>query len=163
MSHCARHSEKNNSYPVNIQKRTLTRPFLYMSRSVSRVLSRTTIYLGPLLPTGSSHLPGTAGPAVMSLHGVAPDRVYSVLVSPRDGCALTAPFHPYRALRGGISLLHLSEGCPWRVLPVILALWSPDFPHSRAFALCPRSFGLLIRVIFYSIPELKSTNFLVID
>ena len=31
----------------------------------------------------------------------------------------------------GISLLHLSEGRPWRVLPVILALWSPDFPHAR--------------------------------
>ena len=61
------------------------RPFLYMSRPVSRVLSRTTIYLGPLLPMGSSHLLGTAGPACMSLHGVAPDRVYSVAMSPWDG------------------------------------------------------------------------------
>ena len=58
---------------------------LYMSRSVSRVLSRTTIYLDPSLPTGSSHLPGTAGPAWMSLRGVAPDRVYSVAMSPWDG------------------------------------------------------------------------------
>ena len=47
------------------------------------------------LPACSSHLHGTAGQACVSLHGVAPDRVYSVLVSPRDGCALTAPFHPY--------------------------------------------------------------------
>ena len=46
-----------------MQKRTRKRPFLHMSRPVSRVLSRTTIYLGPLLPMGSSHLPGTAGPA----------------------------------------------------------------------------------------------------
>ena len=30
---------------------------------------------------------------------------------------------------GGISLLHLSWGHPRRALPVILALWSPDFPH----------------------------------
>ena len=34
---------------------------------------------------------------------------------------------------GGISLLHFSWGRPRRVLPVIPALWSPDFPHERAF------------------------------
>ena len=43
--------------------------------------------------------------------------------------------------KSGISLLHLSEGHPWRALPVILALWSPDFPHAQAFALYPRPFG----------------------
>ena len=37
--------------------------------------------------------------------------------------------------KSGISLLHLSEGHPWRALPVILALWSPDFPHAQAFRL----------------------------
>ena len=35
--------------------------------------------------------------------------------------------------RGGISLLHFSWGRPRRVLPVILALRSPDFPHGWAF------------------------------
>ena len=30
---------------------------------------------------------------------------------------------------GYISLLHLSWGHPRRALPVILTLWSPDFPH----------------------------------
>ena len=45
---------------------------------------------------------------------------------------------------GSLFLLHLSEGCPWRVLPVILTLWSPDFPHAQTFVLCPRSFGQLI-------------------
>ena len=34
---------------------------------------------------------------------------------------------------GGISLLHISWGRPRRVLPVIPALRSPDFPHGRAF------------------------------
>ena len=34
-----------------------------MSESISRVLSLTVIYLGAPLPTCSSHLPGTAGPA----------------------------------------------------------------------------------------------------
>ena len=84
------------------------------------------------------------------LHGVAPDRVYSIHVSPRDGCALTAPFHPCSRRKtdaGGISLLHLSEGHPWRALPVILALWSPDFPHAEPFGFCPRSFGLLAKEI----------------
>ncbi len=48
------------------------------SGPVSRVLSfKTAIYLDALLPTRSSRLPGTAGPAYASLHGVAPDRVYS--------------------------------------------------------------------------------------
>ena len=65
-----------------------------MSRPVSRVLLKTTIYLAPPLPTGSSHLLGTAGPACVSpYHGVAPDRVYSVHMSPCDGWALTPPFH----------------------------------------------------------------------
>ena len=35
-----------------------------VSESVSRVLSLTVIYLGAPLPTRSSHLPGTAGPAI---------------------------------------------------------------------------------------------------
>ena len=49
---------------------------------------------------------------------------------------------------GGISLLHLSWGHPRRALPVILALWSPDFPHAQAFALCPRLLGLLAQVFY---------------
>ena len=60
-------------------------------------------------------------------------------------------FPPLPRFRGGIFLLHLSEGHPWRALPVILALWSPDFPHTQAFALRPRSFDLLtsdILIIF---------------
>ena len=40
--------------------------------------------------------------------------------------------------RSGISLLHLSWGHPRRALPVILALWSPDFPHLQPFGLQPR-------------------------
>ena len=40
--------------------------------------------------------------------------------------------------RGGISLLHLSWGHPRRALPVILALWSPDFPHGAPFGISPR-------------------------
>ena len=51
---------------------------LWCSKPVSRVLSfKTAIYLDAPLLTRSSRLPGTAGPACVSLHGVAPDRVYS--------------------------------------------------------------------------------------
>ena len=49
------------------------------SKPVSRVLSfKTAIYLDAPLPIRSSRLPGTVGPTYVSLHGVAPDRVYSV-------------------------------------------------------------------------------------
>ena len=49
--------------------------------------------------------------------------------------------------RGGISLLHLSWGHPRQALPVILALWSPDFPHPDAFAFRPRLFNLVAPTI----------------
>ena len=55
------------------------------SRTVSRVLYLTVIYLDGLLPDRSSHLLRTAGPACVSSHGVAPDRVYSIGQSPADG------------------------------------------------------------------------------
>ena len=101
------------------------------------------------MPTGSSRLLRAIGPIYMLSHGVAPDRVYSTGMSPCGGWALTPPFHPYPKPKasGGIFLLHLSEGHPWRALPVILALWSPDFPHVQAFALHPRPLGLLTGLI----------------
>ena len=37
--------------------------------------------------------------------------------------------------RGGIFLLHFSSDRSGRALPVILALWSPDFPHDAAVGL----------------------------
>ena len=52
-------------------------------------------------------------------------------------------FPPLPDRSGGLFLLHLSEGRPWRVLPVILALWSPDFPHAQPFGSCPRLSGPL--------------------
>ena len=47
-----------------------------MSNTVSRVLYLTIIYLGLLLPAGSSNLPGTRRAAVSSLFGFASDGVY---------------------------------------------------------------------------------------
>ena len=71
------------------------------------------IYLGRMLPPASSHLPktGRASPAPKGA-------VFSAVLlrieftGSRshlwDRWALTPPFHPYRARRGGISLLHFS-------------------------------------------------------
>ena len=70
-------------------------PCLGTSKTVSRVLYLTVIYLDAPLPVRSSHLWEAAGPAMCSHHGVAPDRVYSDGQFPAVGCALTAPFHPY--------------------------------------------------------------------
>ncbi len=82
----------------------------------------TAIYLVPPLPAGSSHLLGTAGPASCPTHGVAPDRVYSGPMSPWAGCALTAPFHPYRV---GTSFVSLASPQKRQSLLISLLLLSP--------------------------------------
>ena len=113
----------------------------------------TAIYLAPWLPTGSSRLLGTAGPAECPSTALLRDRVYSVKpMLPWAGWALTPPFHPYSVLPegrglGGISLLHLSWGYPRRALPVILALWSPDFPHLGPFGTHPRLSGPVAEIL----------------
>jgi hypothetical protein len=81
----------------------------FTSKTVSRVLYLTVIYLGAPLPARSSHLLRTAGPAYLSSHGVAPDRVYSDGQFPAVGCALTAPFHPYHC--GKTAVIRV-ERCP---------------------------------------------------
>ena len=55
------------------------------SRTVSRVLYLTAIYLGGLLPDRSSHLLENSRAGLMFSHGVAPDRVYSTGQSPAGG------------------------------------------------------------------------------
>ena len=76
-----------------------------------------------------------------SLFGLAPGGVCRASELPRCWCALTAPFHPYRATsrrglkvpRGGLLSVALSRALrPADVIghPV---LWSPDFPPA-AFA-----------------------------
>ena len=133
--------------------------FVKMSRPVSRVLLKTTIYLVPPLPTGSSHLLGTAGQASVSpYHGVAPDRVYSVHMSPCDGWALTPPFHLDRDRSRLTISVALVRGSPLAGVTRYPCPWSPDFPHAQAFALCPRSFGRLTFAILLSFP-MQVNNF----
>ena len=121
---------------------------LFKSRPVSRVLSlKTTIYLGLPLPAGSSHLQGTAGPALCPHTTVLLRIEFTASTCLHATSGLLPHLSTITAAScGSLFLLHLSEGHPWRALPVILALWSPDFPHVQAFALCPRSFSLLTRL-----------------
>ena len=88
-------------------------------------------------------------------HGVAPDRVYSIPMLPWGRVRSYRTFPPFPEVlpSGSLFLLHLSEGHPWRALPVILALWSPDFPHAQAFALCPRPSGALAESFYTLLPE----------
>ena len=69
-------------------------PYPKMSKSVSRVLYLTVIYLDALLPTRSSHLLRTAGPAMCPRHGVAPDRVYSAPLLPGGRVSSYLAFPP---------------------------------------------------------------------
>ena len=76
-----------------------SRGHIIASKTVSRVLYLTVIYLDAPLPVRSSH-PGSGradrGARGSCSHtGVAPNRVYSDGQFPAVGCALTAPFHPY--------------------------------------------------------------------
>ena len=66
-------------------------------------------------------------------------------------------FPPLPRFRGGIFLLHLSEGHPWRALPVILALWSPDFPHPLPFGMRPRLSDPVVKTLYPIGNELSNT------
>ncbi len=59
-------------------------------------------------------------------------------------------FSPLLSLKrnSGISLLHLSWGHPRRALPVILTLWSPDFPHLGPFGAHPRLSDLVAEILY---------------
>ena len=109
------------------------RSLLYIGNPVSRVLLKTVICLDLQLPADSSHLPGTTGPVICP-SAVLLRIEFTALTCLHAMSELLPHFSTLTDIIGGISLLHLSEGYPWRVLPVILALWSPDFPHVSAFA-----------------------------
>ena len=96
----------------------------------------------------SSRLLGTTGPvvcpstALLRIEFTAPFRLRTVgELLPRLS-TLTCP------KAGGISLLHLSWGHPRRALPVILALWSPDFPHLGPFGSHPRLSGPVAWIVY---------------
>ena len=53
--------------------------------------------------------------------------------------------------------MHLSWGHPRQALPVILALWSPDFPHLVPFGIHPRLSGPVAWIV-YSFFQEKSNK-----
>ena len=65
-------------------------------------------------------------------------------------------FSPLLTEISGISLLHLSWGHPRRALPVILALWSPDFPHLGPFGHHPRLSNLVAEILYSIRPEMSN-------
>ena len=85
-------------------------------------------------------LPRRRPPRVFAFRAQRKSSLHSAAPPLQNGPAF-AGLRFEKEARGGISLLHLSEGHPWRALPVILALWSPDFPHALPFGMCPRSLG----------------------
>ena len=112
---------------------------------VSRVLSPAVvrrvavIHLEQRLPVASRDLPGGgAGRAVASLFGLAPGGACPAGRSPDRWCALTAPFHPYRApartgARRYVSVA-LSVRLPCLGVTQRPVPWSPDFPRPRCKA-----------------------------
>ena len=93
---------------------------IYASKTISRVLYLTVIYLDVPLPVRSSH-PGSGRASLgtrspCSHTGVAPDRVYSDGLFPAIECALTALFHPYLVITSSISfrILRLTPVTPKR-------------------------------------------------
>ena len=76
-----------------------------MSSTVSRVLYQTAIYLGLLLPAGSSSLPRTQRATVLSLSGLAPGGVYTAFPVTRKAVSSYLAFSPLPVFTGGYFLL----------------------------------------------------------
>ena len=134
----------------------MQRPLVTQTYKPGSVL--TAIYLVPQLLTGSSRLPGTVGQTICSstallrIEFTAPQCLH-------EASALLPHFFTMTSLeyRGGyISLLHLSWGHPRRALPVILALWSPDFPHPGPFGTRPRLSSLVTEILYPMKAELSN-------
>ena len=92
-------------------------------------------------------------------------RINVPITASRNGHTVRGISSPHRNLRfdgapflgrGGISLLHLSWGHPRRALPVILALWSPDFPHGAPFGIPPRLSNLVAGILYSKEPGLSN-------
>ncbi len=65
-----------------------------MSNTISRVLYQTIIYLGLVLPPGSSGLPGTQRATVLSLSGLASDGVYTASCVTKEAVSSYLAFSP---------------------------------------------------------------------
>ena len=73
-----------------------------MSNTISRVLYQTIIYLGLVLPPGSSSLPGTQRAAVLSLSGLASDGVYTAFLVTKEAVSSYLAFSPLPARKQAV-------------------------------------------------------------
>ena len=108
-------------------------------QDISRVLYLTIIYLDIPLPACSSDLPSgrqraTARPKPYALSGLAPDGVYTDASCYQYAGRLLPCLFTLTSFRGGCFLLHFPYSYLRRTLSGILALRSPDFPHSARSA-----------------------------
>ena len=95
-------------------------PLIVVSRTVSRVMSRTIIYLGLLLPAASSDLPGNGQGTHSSLFVLLRMGFTQPLLLPEVRWSLTPPFHPYRPKPAVYFLLHWPGSHLHRTLSGIL-------------------------------------------
>ena len=117
------------------------------SMTVSRVLYLTVIYLRAALPRYSSH-PGSGR---ANLYAPIPV-LLRIEFTASDTLEPTGALLPHLSTfshiaMGSLFLLHFSSDRSGRALPVILALWSPDFPHSKPFGFAARPPVLLALLI----------------
>ena len=68
--------------------------------------------------------------------------------------ALTPPFHPYRAKRGGLFLLHLSGGRPRPMLSVILLCEARTFLTGLPLRGCPAHCRFIISAVGGNVKQL---------
>jgi len=87
-----------------------------------------TIYLGLMLPPGSSDQPGDRPGFFIPLFGLAPDGVCTANRSPGCRWALTSPFHPYPDYSRRYVSVALSVGLPLLGVTQHPARRSSDFP-----------------------------------
>ena len=122
--------------------------------TVSRVLYLTVIYLRAALPRYSSH-PGSGRanlyapiPVLLRIEFTASDTLEPTGALLPHLSTFTYDTLPVQAsTTGSLFLLHFSSDRSGRALPVILALWSPDFPHSKPFGFAARPPVLLALLI----------------
>ena len=120
------------------------------SMTVSRVLYLTVIYLRAALPRYSSH-PGSGRanlyapiPVLLRIEFTASDTLEPTgALLPHLSTFSCVPCLFRQTDAGSLFLLHFSSDRSGRALPVILALWSPDFPHSEPFGFAARLSVLL--------------------
>ena len=151
---------RRRAYPcptMGEQKKSTTLRWCFFATRVYKPGSvLTAIYLAPQLLAGSSRLLGTVGQTMRSSTALLRDRVYIVKpMLPWAGQAMNLPFH-LSCKCSSISLLHLSWDHSRRALPVIPALWSPDFPHPRPFGLRPRLSNLVAEILYSKRAELSN-------